>query len=107
MALGSDRQCGWMAIVAGLDAALLLRLAAMPRGPARVAVAMLGTTATILFANWGIAAAQLGRSVGVPPWTSALKLGPDHAWTLLSLANTPVDVAWMVAGLAVAALLAR
>ena len=105
--MASGRQCGWMAIVAGLDAALLLRLASMPRGPARVAVAMLGTTATILLANWGIAVTQLGRSVGVLPWASALKLGPEHAWTLLSLANTPADLGWMAAGVVLGALLAR
>jgi len=107
LAIASGRQCGWMAAIAGLDAALLLRLAGMPRGPGRIAVGMLGAATTILFANWGIAATQLGRSVGVLPWTSALKLGPDHAWTLLSLANTPADLAWMVAGVMLAALLAR
>lgn len=100
-------QCSWMAIVAGLDAALLLRLAAMPRGPARAAVAALSTAATIVLANWGIAAAELGRSIGVLPWVSAAKLGPDHAWTVLSLANTPADLAWLAVGIAAAALLAR
>ena len=29
----------------------------------------------------------------------AIKLGPDHAWTVLALANTPADLGWMVAGL--------
>ena len=107
LGVASGRQCSWMAIVAGLDAALLLRLAAMPRGPARMAIAVLGTGATILLANWGIAATQLGRSIGVLPWMSAVKLGPDYAWTVLSLANTPADLAWLAAGMALAALVGR
>ena len=107
IAVASGRQCGWMAIVAGLDAALLLRLAAMPRGRGRMAVAALGTAATIVLANWGIAATQLGRSIGVLPWSSALKLGPDHAWTVLSLANTPADLGWLAAGVVLGAIAAR
>ena len=105
--VASGRQCGWMAIVAGLDAALLLRLAAMPRGPARMAVALLATAATIVVAQWGIAATELGRSIGVLPWVSATKLGLDHAWTVLSLANTPADLAWLAAGLVLGAVAAR
>ena len=107
LGVASGRQCSWMAIVAGLDAAMLLRLGAMPRGPARAAVAALATAATIAIANWGIAAAELGRSIGVLPWISAAKLGPDHAWTVLSLANTPADLAWLAAGLAIGTVLAR
>lgn len=107
LGVASGRQCSWMAVVAGVDAALLLRLAAMPRGPARMVVAMLGTAASIVLANWGIAATQLGRSIGVLPWASAAKLGPDHAWTVLSLANTPADLAWLAAGMVLAAVLAR
>jgi hypothetical protein len=107
LGVATGRQCSWMAVVAGIDAALLLRLAAMPRGPARMVVAMLGTAATIVLANWGIAATQLGRSIGVLPWASAIKLGPDHAWTVLSLANTSADLAWLAAGVVLAAVLSR
>jgi hypothetical protein len=107
LAVGSDSQGSWMPIVAGLHAALLLRLAGRPHGPARITAAVLFTAATILLSNLGIAATQLGRSVGVMPWASAMKLGPDHAWTLLSLANAPADLAWMAAGLLLSALVAR
>ena len=107
LALGSDAQCSWMAVLVGADAALLLRMARMPGGNARMLLAMAGTTAAIALASWGIAAAQVGRSVGVLPWLSAAKLGPAYAWTLLSLANTPADLAWLALGLLAAAVLAR
>ena len=97
LALASGRQCSWMALLAGLDAALLLRFAR----------ALGATFATIAIASWGIAAAQVGRSVGVLPWLSAAKIGPEFAWTLLGLANTPVDWAWLVAGMVAAAVVAR
>ena len=107
LAMTNGSQCSWMAVVAGVDAALLLRLARMPAGRARMFLAVAGCGAAIALASWGIAATEVGRSVGVLPWISALKLGPDFAWTLLGLANTPVDWAWLVAGLVVAGVLAR
>jgi hypothetical protein len=107
LALASDRQCSWMALLAGLDAAFLLRLARMPAGRARMLVAMLGAGATIAVANWGIIAGQMGRAMGLLPWESALKLGPHHAWTLAGLANTPTDLAWLAAGLLLATIAAR
>ena len=107
LALASDRQCSWMALLAALDAAFLLRLARMPAGRARMLAAVLGAGATIAVANWGIAAGQIGRAMGLLPWESALKLGSGYAWTLAGLANTPADLAWMGAGLLLAALAAR
>ena len=105
LALSTGRLCAWLALLAAIDAALLLRLARMPAGAARTAMAVLGTAATIVLAYWGIIASQIARTVGVLPWESALKLGPHHAWTLAGLATRPVDVAWLCAGLALAALL--
>ena len=107
LALASGRQCSWMSLLAGLDAALLLRFARVRGGNARMLLALGATFATIAIASWGIAAAQVGRSVGVLPWLSAAKIGPEFAWTLLGLANTPVDWAWLAAGLLVAALAGR
>ena len=107
LALANGRQCSWMAVVAGVDAALLLRFSRMPAGPSRMLLAVAGSGATIALSSWGIAATQVGRSVGVLPWISALKLGPDYAWTLLGLANTPVDLALLLAGIVVAAVLGR
>lgn len=107
LALASERQCSWMALLAGLDAAFLLRLGRMPRGRARVVLATAATAVAIALANWGIIAAQVGRTMGLLPWASATKLGPDYAWTLAGLANTPADLAWLGAGLLLAALAAR
>ncbi|MEO5565770.1 MAG: hypothetical protein ABIR05_03825 [Luteimonas sp.] len=107
LALASDRQCSAMALLAGLDAALLLRLAGMPRGRARMLLALLGTAAAIAVANWGIAAGQIGRVLGLLPWESALKLGANYAWTLVGLVNTPAELAWLAGGLLLAVIAAR
>ena len=107
LAFARDRQCSWMAILAAIDAALLLRMARMPRGWLRVSLAVIATAATIVLANWGIAAVQIGRIMGLLPWESMAKLGPFYAWTLANLANPPVDLLWLAAALVLAAIAAR
>lgn len=109
IALGmlSDRQSSWMAPLAALDAALLLRLGGMPPGWRRAAWAVAATVATVMLANWGIAAAQLGVSLGLLPLDSALKLGPHLAWTLAQLANGPADLAWIALALVLAVVASR
>lgn len=107
LALYMDRQLGWMALLAAVDAALLLRLAGMRRGWARAACAVVATAIIIVLANWGIAAAQIGAPMGLLPWESLRKLGPDHAWTLLQLANGGAERAWAAAALLLAAWLGR
>jgi hypothetical protein len=107
LAFARDQQCSWMAILAALDAALLLRMARMPRGWLRATLAVVATASTIVLANWGIAAAQIGRTMGLLPWESMTKLGPFYAWTLANLANPPLDLAWLAAALVLAAITAR
>jgi hypothetical protein len=107
VAIARDRQCSWMAILAALDAVFLLRLGRMPGGPARTALAISGTALTIVLANWGIAAAQIGRAMGLLPWESIGKLGPSYAWTLANLANPPVELLWLAASLVLAAIASR
>ncbi|MDQ3228211.1 MAG: hypothetical protein M3Q13_00545 [Pseudomonadota bacterium] len=107
IALALDRQCSWMAVVAALDAAVLLRLGGHRPGWLRALLAVIATMATILIANWGIAAGQLGTFMGMLPWESALKLGGAHALTLTQLANQASDVAWLWVSLVVAAIAAR
>lgn len=102
-----DRQSSWMAVVAAVDAALLLRMAGYRPGAARAAWAVLATALAIALANWGIAADQVGRMLGLAPWDSMVRLGPEHGWLLLRMANDAVDMAWFAAGLAVAAALGR
>ena len=107
VAIGSGDQGSWMAVVAGLDAGLLLRFSGVGRGAARTILALGATALTIAVSNWGIAATQLGRSIGVLPWISATKLGPEHAWTVLALVNTPMDWTLLAIGLVAAVLAAR
>jgi hypothetical protein len=107
LAFARDRQCSWMAVFAAIDAVLLLRLARMPAGWLRVLAAVAATALSIVLANWGIAAAQVGKAMGLLPWESALKLGPQYAWTLAGLANQPGDLAWLAAALLLAAIASR
>ncbi|HHW4675339.1 MAG TPA: hypothetical protein ACQGQW_09185, partial [Xylella fastidiosa subsp. pauca] len=62
------------------------------RGWLRLSVALTATLGTILAANWGIAATQIGIVMGLDPWSSALKMGPRLAWTLSTLANQSFDL---------------
>jgi hypothetical protein len=107
LALYLERQAGWMALLAALDAALILRFSGMRRGPARVLLAMVATVLMTALALWGIVASQLGFMLGLSPWTSAAKLGLEHAWTLLGLANTPSDLICMMVAPVLAAIAAR
>jgi hypothetical protein len=58
-------QVGWFAVVAALDAILILRLAGWPEGRQRVGLALAVTLATILIANAMIATAQIGNAMGL------------------------------------------
>ena len=107
LAFARDTQCSWMAVFAAVDAVLLLRLARMPPGWQRSVFAVTATALAIVLANWGIAAAQIGKVMGLLPWESLVKLGPAYAWTLASLANGPADIAWLLAALVFAAIAAR
>jgi hypothetical protein len=84
-----------------------LRMARMPHGVPRAALAVTATAFTIALANWGIAAAQIGRSMGLLPWESMTRLGPFYAWTLANLANPPVDLWWLAISLVLAAVASR
>lgn len=101
-ALYLQRQAGWMALLAAVDAAAMLRLGGMAHGVGRSVLALLATLAISAVALWGIVATQLGFALGLGPWDSALKLGLHHACTLIGLTTTPLD--W--AALALAPLLA-
>ncbi|MDR6991312.1 hypothetical protein [Luteimonas sp. 3794] len=107
LADASGTQTSWMAVIAALDAAWLLRLARARPGLVRAFAGTAATVLAIVIANFGIAAAQLARPMGVLPWESALKLGPHHAYTLASLANAPVDLAWLGAAVVIAAVASR
>jgi len=107
LAQALGRQCSWMAVLAALDAALLLRLSRVHGGWARAAWGIAATVLAIVLANWGIVATRIGATVGLLPWESIRRLGMDHAWLLARLAHDAVDLAWLGAGLVVAAVASR
>jgi len=107
VAFARNQQSSWMSLLAAIDAVLLLRLGRMPRGIARTLLAVAGTVATIVLANWGIAAAQIGRVMGLLPWESIPKLGPFYAWTLANLANPASELLWLAASVVLAAVASR
>ena len=93
-ALMLDTQCAWIAAIAAADFALLLRLSQAAPGHGRALTALLATVATILIANWTIAATQMGAPMGLTLTESVQRLGSDHAQTLFGLANRSVEWAW-------------
>ena len=99
-----ESQVAGMAPLAAVDAVVMLRLGRMHADWRRPVWAVVATLATILLANWAIAALEIGRSMGLLPWDSALRLGPSYAWELLRLANGPAELAWYAAALALAAI---
>ena len=107
VAMISAHQGAWMALLAGLDAAFLLRLGGARPGLLRMALGVAATALTIALANWGIVAAHMAGMMGLPFSDSVLRLGPSLAWTLATLANAPTDLAWLVAGLVLAAIASR
>lgn len=107
IAMISGHQGAWMALLAALDAAWLLRLGGAKPGNLRLALGALATLLTIVLANWGIVAAHMAGMIGLGFRDSALKLGSSLAWTLSTLANSPADLAWLAAGVVLAAVACR
>ncbi len=107
LAASFNRPLAWMALVAAADAALLLRLSRFPPGAWRALLGIVATALTIAASCWGIAATRIGKPLGLLPWESMLKMGPEFGWLLVRLGTTPADLAWFAAGLATAALASR
>lgn len=107
LALSLDRHCAWMALVAAVDSAWLLRLGRMPRGTGRALLALAGTALSVALANWWIAGAQIGKMVGLLPWDSIPRLGLSYAWTLSGLANGGAELAWYGVALLLAVVAGR
>ena len=107
VAMLSGAQCAWMAPLAALDAAWLLRLGGAKPGIARMWLGISATLVTIVLANWSIVAANLAGMMGLDFLGSALRLGPSLAWTLSGLANGLAELAWMAVAVVLAAIASR
>jgi len=107
VALMRGSQSSWMAVAIALELAFMLRLGTLPAGRLRIALVVGGTLLLTALAWWCIASAWLGSSMGLAAWDSALRMGPHLAWTLIGLANSPMDWIWVVLALAVGYLAAR
>ncbi len=95
----TDGRAAPMALVAGLDMALMVRLAGLPAGGARALAGGLATLAAIALALVGLAAAALGRPFGLLPWESLGLLGPDLAWLTITQQVGPLEAGLLAAGL--------
>jgi len=71
--VASNRPCSWMALIAALDVAFMLRLANVRAGSGRIVLAVLATALAVLLAQWLIAATQMGLALGLEPLDSAMK----------------------------------
>lgn len=97
----------WLAVLAALDIALLLRMGRLRPGWRRACWGVAATALTIVAASWGIIAAQVGKPMGLLPWESVRRMGLEHAWLLAQLSNDAVDLAWFGAALLIAAVVSR
>lgn len=103
LGLVTNRQSGWVAVVAALDVVLLARLMRGPRGALGMTLAVGATLATIAVGNWALSAAQMGRGFGYSMTESLDRMGGDLGWTLVTLANGPLDCVFYAIALAIAA----
>lgn len=107
LALYSGHLDGGFAIAVAAGSAAMLRWGGMPRGTARAAVAVLATLGVAALAAWAIIALEVGFGLGLHPLAALSKLGDGLFWTLLQLAARPADFIGLLAGLLLAAWLAR
>lgn len=105
--LYTDGQHGWVAVVAALDVAWMLRFGGWRPGRARLLLGLAATAAVIVAAQWFIVATQIGGQLGLTPLESAAKLGVHHAWMLVRLANGPWELGYFLLALIVAVLASR
>ena len=107
LALMTGRQVGWMAVVSALELVFMLRLGTLGPGRLRIALVVLGTLLVAAVANWAIASAWMGGSIGLDLWDATTRMGPHLAWTLINLANGAMEWLWLAVAVVVGAWLAR
>lgn len=98
---------GWMALVIAIDAAVLLRLAAFPRGRGRATGALVISLAGMLAGAFTVAALRIGIAFGTVPHEALWMIDPRLALTWWELNLTPHDAVALLAALPLAWGLAR
>jgi len=94
--------CTPLAVLAALDAALLLHLAQIRRGAARALLAVMATATMTLLAIVSLISTRIGQPLGLSTWEAAQRLGPASARVMLEISLDRVDLAWLLAGLVIA-----
>lgn len=104
LAVWLGRQSSWMAVITAADLLFVAWLMRLRRGALLASLSVAGTALAIWLANWWIAAAQMARGLGIHPWESVPKIGPELAWMLMAMANGRADHLWWLAALLAAAI---
>lgn len=107
VAVVTGKPHAWLALLAAVDIALMLRLARAPEHDGRVVLAVVATALAVSGGLWLIVATQLGLVMGLDPLVSSLRLGPVLFETLTRLSLRPFDYALIALSLPLAAWLAR
>jgi hypothetical protein len=102
-AVASQHTQAWIALLAALDAALLLRLGGFRGGAMRAVVALAMTALAIVLAQWAWVGLRFGSELGFDPLQAVLRLGPELAWQLGRLGASVTDLLLYLVALLLAA----
>ena len=102
ISLVTRSNAGWMAVVAALDAALLLRLAGYRRGNDRALFTLIVVLATTALAGFLIATAAIGLPMGLRPYHAVGRMSLELAWLFVQANSGWVELGWLVAASVVA-----
>lgn len=106
-AVASSGLAGWMGLVAGIDAALLLRLSGREAGRRRAAASLFVFAVSVMASAYVVGAARMGGTLGLRPWESLERLSPGLIQLYLCANDSPLDWLWLVIGALLAWRLAR
>lgn len=106
-AVASSGLAGWMGVVAGIDAALLLRLSGRHAGRPRAAASLFVFAVSVVASAYVVGAARMGGTLGMRPWESLERLSPGLIQLYLSANDGPLDWFWLAVGALLAWRLAR
>jgi hypothetical protein len=107
VSLIAGNNAGWMALIAALDAALLLRLSGYPGGSERAFFAVMITLATSAFAGYLIATARIGMAMGLRPADAIGRMSLELGWLYVESNSGWVELGWLAAACALAWRLGR